>query len=162
MGMFCVNILYKLFQLFMRIKSNKKITKILPVNGATKNLWTIRKPLFFKMIKKCIGWSRSLGLPWENHLIGNNIRYQSLSLKSFIQFSKGTSSGKQAKRLSTSKLAMIQLASKLTTSSSVNKNEPWTLNSSTGNGEKIRIKNFPRLYVCFLIVDTMEGKERKL
>ena len=61
-----------------------------------------------------------------------------------------------------SKLAMIQLASKLTTSSSVNKNEPWTLNSSTGNGEKIRIKNFPRLYVCFLIVDTMEGKERKL
>ena len=162
MGMFCVNILYKLFQLFLRIKSNKKITKILPVNGATKNLWTIRKPLFFKMIKKCIGWSRSLGLPLENHLIGNNIRYQSLSLKSFIQFSKGTSSGMQAKRLSTSKLAMIQLASKLTTSSSVNKNEPWTLNSSTGNGEKIRIKNFPRLYVCFLIVDTMEGKERKL
>ena len=79
-----------------------------------------------------------------------------------MQFSKGTSNGMQAKRLSTSKLAMIQLASKLTTSSSVNKNEPWTLNSSTGNGEKIRIKNFPRLYVCFLIVDTMEGKERKL
>ena len=56
------------------------------------------------------------------------------------------------KRLSTSKLAMIQLASKLTTSSS-NKNKSWTVNSLTVNGDKIRTKNFPRLYIGVPIVE---------
>ena len=47
-----------------------------------------------------------------------------------------------------SKFAMIQLASKLTTSSA-NKNESWTVNSLIGT------KNFATLYVGVPITDKM-------
>ena len=40
-GMFCIHIFYKLFQLLMRIKGDKNIINIPPIN-----------PLFFKMTKK--------------------------------------------------------------------------------------------------------------
>ena len=46
MRMFCVYILYKPFQLLMRIKSDKNIINIPTVNVRTKILRTIRKPLF--------------------------------------------------------------------------------------------------------------------
>ena len=48
MRMFCIYILYKLLQLLMRVKSDKKITKMPPVNVGTKKLRAIRKPLFSK------------------------------------------------------------------------------------------------------------------
>ena len=66
-----------------------------------------------------------------------------------------------AKRLSTSKLVMIQLASKLTTSSA-NENESWTINSLTVKGNKIGTKNFARLYVGVPIADKMDRKEVQL
>ena len=50
--MFCILIFYKLFQLLMRIKGDKNIINIPPINLTTKVLWAIRKPLFFKMTKK--------------------------------------------------------------------------------------------------------------
>ena len=62
------------------------------------------------------------------------------------------------KRFSTSKLAMIQLASKITTSSA-NENESWTVNSLTVKGDKIGTKNFARLYVDMPIAD--EWDERR-
>ena len=65
------------------------------------------------------------------------------------------------KRLSTSKLGMTQLASKLTTSSA-NENESWTVNSLTVTGDKIGIKNFARLYVGVPIADKMGRKEGQL
>ena len=40
--MFCVHIFYKLFQLLMRIKSDKNIINIPPINVRTKTLWAIR------------------------------------------------------------------------------------------------------------------------
>ena len=66
-----------------------------------------------------------------------------------------------AKRLSTSKLVMIELASKLTTSSA-NENESWTINSLTVKGNKIGTKNFARLYVGVHIADKMDRKEVQL
>ena len=63
-----------------------------------------------------------------------------------------SSNGMLVKMLSTSKLAMIQLPSKLTTSSS-NKNKSWTVNSLTVNGDKIGTKNFLRLYIGVPIVE---------
>ena len=57
-----------------------------------------------------------------------------------------SSNGMLVKRLSMSKLAMIQLASKLTTSSAKEK-ESWTVNSLTVKGDKIGTKNFAKLYV---------------
>ena len=58
------------------------------------------------------------------------------------------------KRLSTSKLTMIQLASKLTTSSA-NENKSWTVNSLTVKDDKIGTKNFARLYVGVSIADKL-------
>ena len=52
--MFYIHIFYKLFQLLMRIKDDKSMINIPPINVRTKILWTIRKPLFFKMTEKCI------------------------------------------------------------------------------------------------------------
>ena len=60
-----------------------------------------------------------------------------------------SSNGMLAKRLSTSKLAMIQLTSKLTTSSA-NEKESSTVNSLTVKGDKIGTKNFATLYVAFI------------
>ena len=71
------------------------------------------------------------------------------------------SNGMSVKRFSTSKLAMIQLASKLTTPSA-NENESWTVNSLTIKGGKIGTKNFARLYVGVPIADKMGRKEGQL
>ena len=38
----------------MRIKGDKNINNIPPINVRTKILWTIRKPLFFRMTKKYV------------------------------------------------------------------------------------------------------------
>ena len=65
------------------------------------------------------------------------------------------------KRLSTSKPAMIQLASKLATSST-NENEWWTVNSLTVKGDKIGTKTFARLCVVVPIADKMGQKEGQL
>ena len=65
------------------------------------------------------------------------------------------------KRLSTSKLALIQLASKITTSSA-NENESWTVNSLTFKGHKIGTKNFARLHVGVSIADKTGRKEGQL
>ena len=62
-----------------------------------------------------------------------------------------SSNGMLVKRVSTSKLAKIQLASTLTTSSA-NENESWTVNSLTVKGDKIGTKNFARFYVGVPIV----------
>ena len=56
---------------------------------------------------------------------------------------------------------MIQLASKLTTSSA-NENESWTENSLTVKGDKIGTKNFARLYVGVSIADKMGQNEGQL
>ena len=65
-----------------------------------------------------------------------------------------SSNGMLMKRLSTSKLAMIQLASKLTTSSE-SENGSWTVNSLKVKGDKIGTKNFASLYVGVPIADKM-------
>ena len=65
------------------------------------------------------------------------------------------------KRLSTSKLALIQLASKITTSSA-NENESWTVNSLAFKGHKIGTKNFARLHVGVSIADKTGRKEGQL
>ena len=57
-----------------------------------------------------------------------------------------------------SKLTMIQLKSKLATSSS-NENESQTANSLTVKGNKIEIRNFARLYVGVSLADKMGRKE---
>ena len=72
-----------------------------------------------------------------------------------------SSNGMLVKRVSTSKLAKIQLASTLTTSSA-NENESWTVNSLTVKGDKIGTKNFARLYVGVPIADKMSRKEGQL
>ena len=69
--------------------------------------------------------------------------------------------GMLVKRLSTSKLVMIQLESKLATSSA-NENESWTVKSLTVKGDKIGTKNFARLYVGVPIADKMGQKEGQL
>ena len=71
-----------------------------------------------------------------------------------MQFSMVSSYGILVKRLSTSKLGMIQLVSKLATSSA-NENEWWTINSLTVKGDKIGAKNFTRVYVGVPIADKM-------
>ena len=53
--MFCVHILYNVFQLFMRIKSEKNIINIPPINVTTKSLQAIRKPLFSKLQRNVLG-----------------------------------------------------------------------------------------------------------
>ena len=59
-----------------------------------------------------------------------------------------SSNGMLVKRLFRTNLAMIQLASKLATSSA-NENESSTANSLTVKGDKIGAKNFARLhFVC--------------
>ena len=65
------------------------------------------------------------------------------------------------KKLSMSKLAMMQLASNLATSSA-DENESWTVNSLTVKGDKIGTKNIARLYVGVPIVDKMGRKEGQL
>ena len=72
-----------------------------------------------------------------------------------------SSNGMLVKRLSPSKLAIIQLVSKLTTSSA-NENESWTVNSLTVKGDKIGTKNFARLYVGVPIANKMGRKEGQL
>ena len=72
-----------------------------------------------------------------------------------------SSNGMLVKRLSTSKLAMLQLASKLTTSSA-NEKEPWSVNSLTVKVDKIGTKNFAGLYVGVPIADKMDQKEGQL
>ena len=72
-----------------------------------------------------------------------------------------SSNGMLLKRLSSSKLAMIQLTSKLATSSA-NNNESWIVNSLTVKGDKIGTKNFPRLYVGVPVADKMGRKEVQL
>ena len=74
-----------------------------------------------------------------------------------MQFSMVSSNGMLVKRFSTSKLAMIQLASKITTSSA-NENESWTVNSLTVKGDKIGTKNFARLYVDMPIADKWDER----
>ena len=71
-----------------------------------------------------------------------------------MQFSMVSSNGILVKRLSTSKLSMVQLASKLATSSA-NQSESWTVNSLTVKGDKIETKNFARLYVGVPIAHKM-------
>ena len=78
-----------------------------------------------------------------------------------MQFSMVSSNGMLVKRLSTSKVGMIQLASKLPTSSA-NENESWTVNSLTVKSDKIGTKNFARLYVGVPIADKMGQKEGQL
>ena len=65
------------------------------------------------------------------------------------------------KSLSTSKLAMIQLVSKLATSSA-NENEWWTVNSLTRKGGKMGTKIFARLYDGVPIADKMGRKKGQL
>ena len=72
-----------------------------------------------------------------------------------------SSNGVLEKRLSTSKLALIQLESILETSYA-NKNESWTVNSLTVKGDKIGTKNFARSYAGVLIADKMDQNERQL
>ena len=72
-----------------------------------------------------------------------------------------SSNGMLVKRLSPSKLAIIQLVSKLTTSSA-NENESWTVNSLTVKGDKIGTKNFAILYVGVPIANKMGRKEGQL
>ena len=55
-----------------------------------------------------------------------------------------SSNGMLIKRLSMSKLAMTQLASKLTTSSA-NESQSWTVNSLTVKDDKIGTKSFAKL-----------------
>ena len=69
--------------------------------------------------------------------------------------------GMLRKRLSVSKLVMIQLESKLA-ASSANENELWTVNSLTVKGDKIGTKNFARLYVGVPTADKMARKEAQL
>ena len=72
-----------------------------------------------------------------------------------------SSNGMLVRRLSVSKVAMIKVASKLTTSSA-NKNESLTINSLAVKGDKIGTENFARLYVRVLITDKMGRKEGRL
>ena len=72
-----------------------------------------------------------------------------------------SSNGMLVKRLSTFKLAMIQLASKLTTSSA-NENESWIVNSLTVKGDKIGTKNFARFYVGGPVAYKIGRKEGQL
>ena len=65
------------------------------------------------------------------------------------------------KRLSTSKLAMIQLASKSATSFG-NENTSWTINSLTVKGDKIETKNIARLHVGAPISDKTGRKEGQI
>ena len=65
------------------------------------------------------------------------------------------------RRLSTFRLAMIQSASKLATSSA-NENESRTVNSLTVKDDKIGTKNFARIYVSVSIADKMGQKEGQL
>ena len=65
------------------------------------------------------------------------------------------------KRLSMSKLAMIQSVSKLTISSE-NESESWMVNSLTVKGDKTVTKNFARMYVGVPIANKMGQKEWQL
>ena len=60
-----------------------------------------------------------------------------------------------------SKLPIIQLASKLATSSS-NKNESWAVNSLTIKVHTIETKSFARLFIDIPIADKMGLKESQL
>ena len=72
------------------------------------------------------------------------MNYIIIKKRSFIQFSMVSSNGMLIKRLSMSKLAMTQLASKLTTSSA-NESQSWTVNSLTVKDDKIGTKSFAKL-----------------
>ena len=63
--------------------------------------------------------------------------------------------------LSTSKLTMIQLALKVSTSSA-DENMLWAVNSLTVRGDKMWTKNFAKLYVGLLTADKMGRKEGQL
>ena len=76
---------------------------------------------------------------------------------SFMQFSMVSFSRMLVKRLSISKLDMIQLASKLTISSA-NEKELLTLYSWTVRSDKIGTKNFTTLYVGVPIADNIGPK----
>ena len=66
--------------------------------------------------------------------------------------STASSTGMLVKRISVSKLVMIQLESKLA-ASSVNENESWSVNSLIVKGDKIGTKNIGILYVGVAIAD---------
>ena len=78
-----------------------------------------------------------------------------------MQFSMVSSNWILVKILSTSKLAMIQLASKLATFSA-NESKSWTVNWFTVKGDKIETKNFARLNVGVPIADKIDQKEAQL
>ena len=77
MRMCCVHILYKLFQIVTKNKSDKNIINIPPENVTTKILWTIRKLLLSKMTKKIL-WLKwvLVGTSWQHYLIGSDTRNQ--------------------------------------------------------------------------------------
>ena len=66
--------------------------------------------------------------------------------------STASSNGMLVKRISVSKLVMIQLESKLA-ASSVNENESWSVNSLIVKGDKIGTKNIGILYVGVAVAD---------
>ena len=126
-----VHILYKLFQIVTKNKSDKNIINIPPENVTTKILWTIRKLLLSKMTKKML-WLKwvLVGTSWQHYLIGSDTRNQIWNLRSslrpyltrlwlfdlieviirkrlFIQFSIVLSNGMLLKKLSPSKLVAI-------------------------------------------------------
>ena len=137
MLMLYFQILYKLFQLLLRTKSDKSIASVPFVNVRTKFLLTIRRPLFFKMTKKeirSLKWvlarnpmvtlsngqqyllSNVKNDSYEAHLRSSLrsflIRLWTVSLlgkSSFIQFLIVSTKGMLVKILFTSNLVMIQL-----------------------------------------------------
>lgn len=62
------------------------------------------------------------------------------------------------KKLSASKLVMIQLVSKLTISTG-NKNGPWTVNSLTVKSDAIGANDFARLCIGVPIADKIDRKQ---
>ena len=113
----------------MTIKGDKNVINIPPLNVRTKTLQTIRKPLFFEMTNNALskvgpnGDLKATPSNWQKYLLSNvkndsqaaNLR--SLEKKLFMQFSIISSNGMLVKRFFTFKLSMMQLASKLATSS---------------------------------------------
>ena len=127
--MFCVHIFCKHFQFLMTIKGDKNVINIPPLNVRTKTLQAIGKPLFFEMTNNALskvgpnGDLMATPSNWQKYLLSNvkndsqEANLRSLEKKLFIQFSMISSNGMLVKRFFTFKLSMMQLASKLATSS---------------------------------------------
>ena len=77
-----------------------------------------------------------------------------------MQFSMVSFNGILVKTLSTTKLAMIQLASKLATSSA-NENDSLTVNLLISKEDKVGTMNFAILYTGVPIADKMDRKEEQ-